>query len=136
MENLNGIGNIQYSENQTTLSLNPKLYPIDVVYTVAYIMIDKAFIMLDGDPEEEIIVEIRKKSEEHGMKDIVEEFNEQLLNHLVYKNQSTQNQVIRETLLQRALMTNAPQDPSGADKKENGESHGPDKDTTEQKDVS
>ena len=41
--------------------MNPKIYPIDVVYAAAYVMIDRAFIILDGDPKEEIKVEIRKK---------------------------------------------------------------------------
>ena len=52
---------INKEEGYALISINPKIYPLDVVYSAVYILLDKAYIVIDGDPEEEIIVEIRSK---------------------------------------------------------------------------
>jgi His-Xaa-Ser system protein HxsD len=102
----NKLGNIEIGEDCAVFSVNPKIYPLDIVYRAAYIMIDKAFIILDGDPEESIKIEIRKKKQEQELHELVKEFNEELLNYSVYKVQSEKNAVLRETILQRVLLTN------------------------------
>ncbi|MBT7903471.1 hypothetical protein HN587_06430 [Candidatus Woesearchaeota archaeon] len=102
----NKLGNITIESDNATFSLNPKIYPIDIVYSAAYIMIDKAFIILDGDPTQEILIEIRKKKPNQDLNLLVQDFNEELLNYSVYKIQNERNKQIRETILQRVLLTN------------------------------
>jgi len=102
----NDLGNIKIRPDSATFSVNPKIYPLELVYSAAYIMIDKAFIILDGDPEKEIWVEIRKKQNDQQVEELVREFNEELLNYAVYKVQSEKNQRLREIILQRVLLTN------------------------------
>ena len=110
MKKLTTLGNIEISdkEDYAIFSVNPKIYPLELAYAAAYIMIDKAFIILDGDPKEEILVEIRKKEEKQDIKLLVEEFNEELLNYATYKVQSERSKNIREMILQRVLLTNDP----------------------------
>ncbi|MBW2991652.1 hypothetical protein KY345_00360 [Candidatus Woesearchaeota archaeon] len=110
MEKINALNNIEIDEKgeYALFSVNPKIYPLDLVYSASYIMIDKAFIILDGDPKEKILVEIRKKKPEQDLKTLVREFNEELLNYAVYKVQSEKNKHIREMILQRVLLTNHP----------------------------
>ena len=110
MEKLNKLGNIEIDEDKgfAVFSVNPKIYPLELVYSAAYIMIDKAFIILDGDPKKEILVEVRKKEKEQKLKELVREFNEELLNYATYKVQSERNKDIREMILQRVLLTNDP----------------------------
>jgi len=110
MEKYNKLGNIEINDKEdfATFSLNPEIYPLELVYSAAYIMIDKAFIILDGDPKKKILVEIRKKEEKQNIKDLIREFNEELLNYATYKVQSEKNKNIREMLLQRVLLTNDP----------------------------
>lgn len=105
----NALGNIEMRNDCAIFSVNPKIYSLDIIYSAAYIMIDKAFIILDGNPEKEIKIEIRKKEETQKLSDLVREFNEELLNYSVYKVQSERNKGIRETILQRVLLTNNPQ---------------------------
>jgi len=81
---------------------------LDIIYSAAYIMIDKAFIVLDGNPDAEILVELKKKKYSQNIKELVEEFNEELLNYSVYKIQSDKNKKIRELILQRLMITNNP----------------------------
>ena len=111
MEKLNKLGNIEIDEDKgfAVFSVNPKIYPLELVYSAAYIMIDKAFIILDGDPKKEIMVEVRKKEKKQKLKGLVREFNEELLNYATYKVQSERNKKIREMILQRVLLTNNPE---------------------------
>ena len=97
--------NMEIHKDLILLSINPKIYPLDVVYSAAYALLDKAYIILDGDPEEEIIVEIRPKAK-IPLKKLGDGFNQELINYAVYKKQSEKNALIRQTIIQRALLTN------------------------------
>ncbi len=96
---------ILIEDDKALLKINPRIYPVDVVQAAAYILIDKAFILLDGDPNKEITAEIRGKKGE-DVKSIVKEFNEELLSYAVYKSQSEKNRDLREAILKRVLLTN------------------------------
>lgn len=110
MKKLNKIGNIEINEKKgyAYFSVNTSIYPLDIIYSAAYILIDKAFIILDGDPKKEILVEIRKKEERQDLQDLVQAFNEELLNYAAYKVQSEKNKTLREIMLQRILLINDP----------------------------
>ena len=110
MEKLSALGNIEFNkeENYVLFSINPKIYPLEVIRAAAYILLDKAYILLDGNPEEKILVEIRPKSTISDPKALAMEFNNELLNYAVYQAQSEKNKGIRELLLQRVLFTNNP----------------------------
>lgn len=111
MKELNQLQNIKINEKEgyALFSINPKIYPLDLIYSASYILMDKAYIFLDGDPEEEIIVELRRKDENNQeLKKLVYDFNNELLNYAVYKQQSEKNKPIREAILQKILLTNDP----------------------------
>jgi His-Xaa-Ser system protein HxsD len=108
MEPTNELKNIEFKKDCAIIKINPKIFQLDIIYSAAYIMIDKAFIVLDGDPEKEVLVEVRTKEAGQDLKRTVQEFYEELLNYAVYKSQSERNAGIREIILQRALLTNDP----------------------------
>lgn len=97
---------INKKEGYALISINPKIYPLDVVYSAAYVLLDKAYIVIDGDPQEEIIVEIRAKEKKDSLEEIGHELNNELINYAVYKTQSEKNKEIRQAIIQRALLTN------------------------------
>ena len=101
------MANIENLE-KTTIRVNPKIYPLSIVYKAAYILMDKAYILLDGDPEKEITAEIRSKNGKDSAEVLAQEFNEQLLNYSVHKVQLEETRKMRELLLERALITNNP----------------------------
>jgi len=101
----NNLGNINIKEDSAVLTVNTKIYPMDVIHSAAYIMIDEAFIILDGDPDSKISVEIRKKKAEQDIMKLVQDFNNELLNYAVYKKQSEKNKQLREAIIQRVLLT-------------------------------
>lgn len=103
------ISNIEVNkkDNYCLISVNPKMYSLDVIYSAAYVFLDKAYVLVDGDPQEEVIIELKPK-EKHDLEKLGREFNNELINYANYKNLSIKNQGIRETIIQRALLTNDP----------------------------
>jgi His-Xaa-Ser system protein HxsD len=106
--------NLDIKEDCVVLSVNPKVYPIDAVYSAAYVFLDRAYILLDGDPKKEILVELKPKNEE-GLEKLGRDFNNELINYADYKKRSKNTKKIREMLLQRALITNDPSTISNSD---------------------
>lgn len=98
--------NIQYHKGHTLMSINPKIYPLEVIHAAAYSMIDRAYVILDGDPAEEILVELIPKDKKYR-KDIELEFSNELLNYAVYYNQARMNKEARDSIIQRVFSTNA-----------------------------
>lgn len=104
MESINNI-EVNKKENYCLISVNPKIYPLDVVYSASYVFLDKAYILLDGDPEDRIIVELRPK-EDYDIEKLGREFNNELLSYADYKKRSESSKIIRESIIKRALLTN------------------------------
>lgn len=90
--------------NPVIIEVNPKIYPLDVVYSAAYVLIDDYYILLDGDPKNKIKVVISSKKGKKNLKKAASEFNNQLLNYAFYKEQSKKNSNIRQIMLQAALL--------------------------------
>ena len=99
------IDNLEIHPDHVVVSVNPKIYALDVVYSAAYVLMDKAYVVIDGDPEDEIIVEIRAKNKGNN-EELGRDFNSELINYAVYKAQSAVNQEVKESIVKRALMTN------------------------------
>lgn len=99
---------IHKKERCVMVSINPKIYPPDVIFSAAYVFLDKAYLLIDGDPEEEIVVELKPKDEKGSLETLGREFNNELLNYAAYKAQVEKNAAIRQMIIQRALFTNDP----------------------------
>jgi len=98
---------IDEKENACIIKLNPKIYPLDVIYSAAYVFIDKAYIILEEDHNKNIEVFLKPKAQT-DLNELGGEFYNELLNYAQYKTQAKKNKVIRQTIIQRALITNDP----------------------------
>lgn len=80
MQKFNALGNIEIDEKKgyALFSLNPKIYPINRIYSAVNNIIDKSCVILDGDPDDEALVEIRETGKEK-IKKLVLEFNKLLV---------------------------------------------------------
>jgi len=99
--------NLKVKKGFVILTVNPKIYPLETVYSAAYTFLDKAYILLDGDPKKEIIVKLKPK-ERYDLKKLGFKFFDELINYADYRSRAEQTRGIREMLLQRALITNDP----------------------------
>jgi len=103
------MSNIEEYEDHVVVSVNSEIYPLDVVHSAAYALIDDAYLILTGNPEDEILVEIRTRSKKTA-KELAMQFNNNLLKFAVYKKQSEKNAAIREAIVKRALLTSELED--------------------------
>lgn len=87
-----------------TVIVNPKIYPLDVVYSAAYVFLDRFYVLLDGDPGKEIRVVMTPKAGT-AAGNVEKEFHNQLVNYAFYKRQSERSSDIRKAIMQRALAT-------------------------------
>ena len=102
------VGNLEIhnKERYVVVSVSPKIYPLDVIYSAAYVMLDKAYIILTGNPDEEVLVELRYQKSEGNLELLGREFNNELINYAVYKTQSEQSRGVKEEIVRKALQTN------------------------------
>jgi len=102
------IDNLEIHSKQgfVAVSVNPKIYPLDIVYSASYVFLDRAFVTLDGDPLVEISVQLRYKEGKGDVEALGRDFNNELLKYAVYKMHSEQSKGIRDSIVARALQTN------------------------------
>ena len=100
MKNIHTVEN----ENCVIVSVNTKIYPLDVIYSASYVFLDRAYILLDGEPNKVVTVRMVPK-EGYDLKKMGMEFNNELLNYSLYKRQSEKNAAIRQAIIQRAIIT-------------------------------
>ena len=101
-------GNIEINteENFALVSVNPKIYPLGVVFSAAYVMLEKAFVAIDGDPKEQIVVSLEPKNGK-DIDGLAREFNEQLVNFAVNLEQSNATKALREEFVKQAFLTHS-----------------------------
>ncbi|HDR53601.1 MAG TPA: hypothetical protein ENN60_02950 [archaeon] len=85
-----------------TVRVNPKLYPVDLIYSAAYTLMDKAYVMLDGSLEETVFVILKPRNPVVGDADLEklgQTFYDELTAAAFYAVQLSRNQGVREALL-------------------------------------
>lgn len=97
---------INEDENCVLISISPKLYSLDVIYSAAYVFLEKTYLLLDGEPEKEIIIKLTAKTkvDKNQLEKLGQEFLNELINYGFYKQQSEKNNLIRQIILQKALL--------------------------------
>ena len=92
--------------NFALVSVNPKIYSLGVVFSAAYVLLEKAFVVIDGNPDEQVIVSLRPKKG-RGIRAIADEFNEQLVNFAVNFDQSGRTRALREEFVKQAFLAHS-----------------------------
>jgi hypothetical protein len=102
-------GKVAVSEDgsHSVLSVDPRIYPLETVYSAAYVFLDRAYILLEGDPKKEIRVLVRPKGggdpERMGM-----DFFNELLSYARYFSSVRENSEVTRMIIQRALFSAEP----------------------------
>jgi His-Xaa-Ser system protein HxsD len=106
---------IHGKEGFVVVSVNPKIYPLEIVYSASYVFLEKAYVVLSGNPEEEITVQLRDKAAKADVEALGRDFNNELLKYAVYKMHSSESRQIRDSIVAKALQTNSGDDECGCD---------------------
>ncbi len=96
---------IDKENNIIKIKIKTSLYPLEIIYSAAYMFLENFYIIVDGEPEKEIIVQMKSKSEKTDLEKIAGDFNNELINYSVYAIQSARTSAIREAITKRALGT-------------------------------
>ena len=90
-------------KKRVLVKVNPKVFHLDVIYAAAYVLMDRAYVFIDGDPEKEIFIELKSKGDDDLVK-LGDSFYEELINYSVYYSQLEKNRGIKLAILQKALL--------------------------------
>jgi His-Xaa-Ser system protein HxsD len=112
-KNLFSIDNLetQKDKNNVIVSVNPRIYGLNIIFSAAYVFIDKAYVIVDGDPNEEIIVQLKAKDKKADLEKLGREFNNELINYTNYAVQTEKTMPLRAAIVQRAFFTHAQEEP-------------------------
>lgn len=115
---------INLKENQIIFWLNSKTYPLEAIYSTAYVFLDRAYVYLDGDPAKEIAVFLKGKEKltKKQLESLAGEFQNELLNYLLRVEIAKRTKKVRDFIVGTALVSALPTDllvqPSLSEKKE------------------
>jgi His-Xaa-Ser system protein HxsD len=96
---------LEVKDNHVVLKINPRLYTLEAVHSASYVFLDRAYIILDGEPDTEIKVILSPKGS-MDMEKLGLEFCNELINYSDYLRRSADTRKVREAIVQRALITN------------------------------
>jgi len=95
-------GNIRLEGGSAFVRINPELFSVEAVLTAAYTLTDKAYLVVDGDIDRELCVEVRPKGKEKPGELALELCNE-LVSAQVYLMESQKKSKITEAIIGEAM---------------------------------
>lgn len=94
---------INKRDNAVIVSVNPSIYPLEVVYSAAYMFLDKVYVFIDGNTDKEILVKLKPKNKGEDLEELAGLFNNELVNYSVYVIQAARSSSIRDAIIRVAL---------------------------------
>jgi len=98
---------INKSKNYVAISVNPRIYSMSMIFSAAYVFIDKAYVIVDGDPSERIVVQLKAKNRGIDLENLGRSFLTELVNYAFYHVQYLKNNTIREAIMKRAFLSHS-----------------------------
>lgn len=91
--------------------VNQKVYSLEVIYSTAYIYLDRCYVLLDKPDKEHVSVRLKARpdctAEEFAA--IVGEFENELLNQAFRRKVSRRTESLRDAIVHRALFSALPE---------------------------
>ncbi len=96
--------NFETDEKQSLVlvSVNPKIFSLPVIFSAAYWMMDKAFVVIDGSPETQVVVSLRPRKNQK-LEELARLFNDELLNYAVNAEETKKTESLRNELIKQAF---------------------------------
>lgn len=91
---------VNMDEGYVLVSVNPQFYTAEVVLSAAYLFLDRCYVLVDGDAQEEIFVELRPKQAQ-DLEELGRQFNSELVNYANCALSSIRNQEVRDALIKK-----------------------------------
>jgi len=97
---------IDKKENMVAVTVDPKIFPLDTIVSAAYVFIDDAYVVITGDPNQQVVVKLKGK-QKCDLVELGRNFNNELVNYEFYAIQTARTMPIRTAIVQRAFFTQA-----------------------------
>ena len=112
--------NLDSANNQIIFSLNPSIYPLEIILKASYVFIDRIYIYLDSPKKNEIVVALKGKEKMSAkqLEALRGDFLNELANSLLRKNLAKKNQKIVEYIIGGAVTAALEKPPEKKSKKE------------------
>ncbi|MBR9689442.1 MAG: hypothetical protein GOV01_00910, partial [Candidatus Altiarchaeota archaeon] len=79
--------------------VNSHVFPIDLVYNASYMIMDRAYVILDGSPSETIYVILKPRTFKGKLEELGQIFYDELVAAAFHTVQFVRNKELRETLM-------------------------------------
>ena len=106
MENdviVEGSVEIHPNEKYVLISVNPRIYPMDIVLSAGYTFLEKCYVLVDGDPVEELVVELRPKDIATDLVKTAREFNNELVRYANHAIAIVKSAKLRESIIANVM---------------------------------
>ncbi len=103
--------NIKKEDNIAEVGIDTSIYSIDAIYSASYNFLDKAYIVLDGDPKKTVKVSLKgkEKLDKDKLEELADSFFNELISSEIRIKISTKNKLIREYIISAALVGASPE---------------------------
>jgi len=91
--------------------VNQKVYPLEVIYSTAYIYLDRCYVLLDKADKERVSVRLKAQPDctEEEFEIVVGEFENELLNQAFRRKVALRTESLRDAIVHRALFSAMPE---------------------------
>jgi hypothetical protein len=92
---------IQVDEKKklVVVKINPKVFPIDLVYSASYSIMSRAYVILDGAPEDAIYAILRPRNFKGSLAELGQEFYDELVSAAFHTVQFVRNKDLRAAVI-------------------------------------
>lgn len=108
----NEINSATNMNNQVELFIDPRIYPMEAIYSTSYIFIDRAYVFLDGDPSDKVKISLKGKESLNGeeLEQLRGEFLNELLNYTLRVKVTEKHKKVKEFIVSQALVSSLPKE--------------------------
>lgn len=116
MVDIEGVNIIEVVGNKAVLKLDSEIYPLQTVHAAAYVFIDRAYFIMDRNPDKSLQITIVSKGEDP--ENLRHEFYNELLSYNNYFTHLESNKEVVRMIVERALFSANPSLVEEAEKQE------------------
>lgn len=99
---------INTGKGYVKLKVDTTLYPLTTIYSAGYVFLDRAYLYLDKDSKDRVVVWLFRKNKRENLKKLGMDFYNELINYAHYFSSLKANAEAIKMLMQRALFSASP----------------------------
>lgn len=99
---------INTGKGYVKLKVDTTFYPLTTIYSAGYVFLDRAYLYLDKDSKDKVVIWLFWKNKRENLKKLGMDFYNELINYAHYFSSLKANAEAIKMLMQRALFSASP----------------------------